>query len=201
MNHPIVRTIIRYFLQGLILITPVAITVYIIVQSFFILDELLPFDLFPGAGIIIIFTLVTFLGFAGNTIVGKPIKALFKELLNRTPVVKSIYTTISDLFTSILGQKKKFTEPVLVKLSTESNLERLGFVTQTDLHELGISSQKVAVYLPHSYNFSGNLFVVNEKNITPLNAKSAEVMKFIVSGGVTTLAEARREIKENEETL
>lgn len=201
MNHPYFRALIRYFLQGLVLITPVAITVYIIVQAFFIIDDLLPFDLFPGAGLLIIFGLVTFLGFAGNTIVGRPIKALFNELLNKTPLVKSIYTTIADLFTSILGQKKKFTEPVLVKLSAESNLERLGFVTQTDLNELGISPNKVAVYLPHSYNFSGNLFIVDQRNVTPLNAKSAEVMKFIVSGGVTTLAEARREIRENEENL
>ena len=47
-----------------------------------------------------------------------------------------------------------------------------------------MSESQVAVYLPHSYAFSGNLFIVDKENITPLNASSAEVMKFIVSGGV-----------------
>ena len=62
----------------------------------------------------------------------------------------------------------------------------MGFITQKDLSNLGIEKGKVAVYLPHSYNFSGNLFIVPVENITPLDAPPAEVMKFIVTAGVTS---------------
>ena len=193
------KLVLRYFFQGLLLIAPVAITVFILVKAFTIIDDLLPFDLFPGAGILILFGLITGLGYSGNTIVGRPVKVVMQEFMNRTPLIKTIYQSINDLVTALVGQKKKFTEPVLVKLSAESNIERLGFVTQSDLHELGITEEKVAVYFPHSYNFSGNLFIVKKENVSPLNAKSAEVMKFIISGGVTTLAEARKALQESEE--
>ena len=66
-------------------------------------------------------------------------------------------------------------------------MERLGFITQHDLSGLGISSEKVAVYLPHSYTFSGNLVIVPVANITALNTNSTEVMKFIVTAGVTAI--------------
>ncbi len=88
---------------------------------------------------------------------------------------------------AFVGKDKKFTEPVLVKVNKDSDLEKLGFITQHDLTELGIEAGKVAVYLPHSYNFSGNLFIVPSANVKPLNVNSAEVMKFIVSAGVTSI--------------
>ena len=69
------------------------------------------------------------------------------------------------------------------------------FITKKDLSEVGIKDL-VAVYFPHSYNFSGNLFLVSADNITPLpNFKSADAMKFIVSGGVTDLIQTEEEKK------
>jgi uncharacterized membrane protein len=85
---------------------------------------------------------------------------------------------------AFVGKEKKFNQPVLVKVNLNSDLEKLGFVTQTDLSDLKIKD-KVAVYFPHSYNFSGELFIVPKENITPLDVNSGELMKFIVSGGVT----------------
>jgi len=90
---------------------------------------------------------------------------------------------------AFVGKDKKFTEPVLVKVNKDSELEKLGFITQHDLTTLGIEAGKVAVYLPHSYNFSGNLFIVPASNVKPLNANSAEIMKFIVTAGVTAIPE------------
>jgi uncharacterized membrane protein len=90
---------------------------------------------------------------------------------------------------AFVGKDKKFTEPVLVKVNKDSELEKLGFITQHDLSRLGIEKGKVAVYLPHSYNFSGNLFIVPARNITPIDASPTEVMKFIVTAGVTAIPE------------
>ena len=70
------------------------------------------------------------------------------------PLVKIIYTSIKDFMSAFVGKEKKFTEPVLVKVNVNSDLEMLGFITQHDLTALGINSAKVAVYIPYSYTFS-----------------------------------------------
>ncbi|MEG1573365.1 MAG: DUF502 domain-containing protein, partial [Bacteroidales bacterium] len=107
----------------------------------------------------------------------------------KLPFIKLIYTSIKDLMSAFVGKKKKFTEAVMVKASKESDLYKLGFITQTDLAFLGLSEKMVAVYLPHSYAFSGNLWLVPAENITPVQANAADVMKFIVSGGVAASAD------------
>jgi uncharacterized membrane protein len=93
---------------------------------------------------------------------------------------------------AFVGKERRFTEPVLVKVTRDGHLEKMGFITQKDLSNLNIPNGKVAVYLPHSYNFSGNLFIVSVESITPLDASPAEVMKFIVSAGVTSIDNKQR---------
>ena len=185
------KSIISYFLQGLVLVVPLAATSYILYALFNLIDDLIPWKLFPGSGILILFALLTFLGFLGNTFIAQPIKTWFKRLLDRAPAIKTVYSAITDMLNAVVGKRKKFTTPVLVKLSTESNLRRIGFITQEDLSSLGVDEGWVSVYLPHSYNFSGNLFVVERANVTPLEVKSSEAMKFIVSGGVTEVPRSK----------
>jgi uncharacterized membrane protein len=186
--------IIRYFLQGLLLISPIAITIYAIYVSFEFVDglliqyltELIGFKI-PGLGLIIILTFITLIGVIGSSILLKPILNSLDKIISQAPLVKIIYTSIKDFMSAFVGKDKKFTEPVLVKFDKNIDLERLGFITQHDLTGLGIEANKVAVYLPHSYTFSGNLVIVPVENIKPLNANSTEVMKFIVTAGVTAI--------------
>ena len=186
--------LIRYFFQGLLLISPLAITIYALVVSFEFVDGLLLNQLYkitginiPGLGLVLIVTFVTLIGIVGSSILIKPILNSLDKIISQAPLVKIIYTSIKDFMSAFVGKDKKFTEPVLVKVNKDSDLEKMGFVTQRDLTSLGIDADKVAVYLPHSYTFSGNLFIVPAANVKPLNANSAEVMKFIVSAGVTAI--------------
>jgi uncharacterized membrane protein len=186
--------LIRYFFQGLLLISPLAITIYAIVVSLEFIDGLLIQYLtrligfkIPGLGFIIIVTFITLIGVLGSSYLIKPILNSIDRLVSQAPLVKIIYTSIKDFMNAFVGKDKKFTEPVLVKVNKDSDLEKLGFITQHDLTALGIEAGKVAVYLPHSYNFSGNLFIVPAANIKLLNANSTEVMKFIVSAGITAI--------------
>ena len=94
---------------------------------------------------------------------------------------------LSRSLTEFLRTKKRFDKPVLVKQNNNYEVQKLGFITQEDLTYLGIGSDKVAVYLPHSYAWSGNQFIVPKENVTPINASSTTVMKFIISGGVTKI--------------
>jgi len=187
--------LIRYFFQGLLLISPLAITIYAIVVSFNYIDGLLLQDLtdligfkIPGLGLIIILTFITLIGVLGSSILIKPFLNSIDRFISQAPLVKIIYTSIKDFISAFVGKEKKFTEPVLVKLSKDSDLEKIGFVTQHDLSALGIESGKVAVYMPYSYAFSGNLYIVPSANIKPLNTNPTEVMKFVVSAGVTNIA-------------
>jgi uncharacterized membrane protein len=190
----IMNRLIRYFLQGLLLISPLAITIYAIYVSFEFIDglliqyltDLIGFKI-PGLGLIIILAFITLIGVIGSSILLKPILHSLDKIISQAPLVKIIYTSIKDFMSAFVGKDKKFTEPVLVKLSQDFDLERLGFITQHDLSGLGISAEKVAVYLPHSYTFSGNLVIVPVANIKALNANSTEVMKFIVTAGVTAI--------------
>ncbi len=178
------RKFINHFLQGLLLIAPISITLFVIYTLLGWVDGLLPMK-FPGLGLLIIVGSIALIGFAGAAFIKKPLAFIFRSVIERIPLVKILYTSISDLLSAFVGQKKKFTEPVMVIMNRESNIRKLGFITERELMNIGISNDFVAVYLPHSYNFSGNMFIVPAENVIPVEANSAEFMKFIVSGGVT----------------
>jgi uncharacterized membrane protein len=184
----IIRQIASWFFQGLLVIVPLAVLGYVIYTLFIFLDQLIPFEI-PGLGILSLLIFITLMGFLGSTIVAQPFKWWFEELLKRVPPLKTMYHTVADLIAALVGNKKRFDKPVMVKVSESSNLYKLGFLTQEDLSHLGIEENLVAVYFPHSYNFSGNLFIVPKSHVKPLNNKSVEVMKFIVSGGVVEMDE------------
>ena len=184
------RKLAYYLVQGILFTVPIAVTVYVIIVMLRFIDqllpEILPFELeIPGLGILILLVAITFIGFLGNTVIATPVNYWFNKLLDKAPLIKTIYTALTDFTQAILGGKKQtFTEPVLVKLSED--IEKPGFITQSDLSEWGISEEKVMVYLPHSYGFTGNIFIVPRKNVRPLPLKGSEMMKVILSGGVAS---------------
>lgn len=177
--------IFRYFFRGLLFLVPLALTVYILIQSIQWLDGLIPVKV-PGLGLLIILATVTFFGYLGSTLLVKPFFDILEKLIIKLPLANIIYTSLKDLMVAFVGDKRKFSQAVLVVMNEDFGIHKLGFITQEDLSHLGMPG-KVAVYLPHSYNFSGNLFVVPRKNIIPIDAPGADVMKFIVSGGVAGL--------------
>jgi uncharacterized membrane protein len=179
------NTIIKYFFRGLLLVIPLGLTIYILVAAVQWMDSLLSLK-YPGTGILIIIAGITIVGYIGSTFIAKPIFDFFEKLLNRLPLVRIIYSSLKDLISAFVGDKKKFNQPVLVTINKDSELQKLGFITQEDLSNLGIK-EKIAVYLPHSYNFSGDLYIVPKENVRLIEAAGADIMKFIVSGGVTAM--------------
>ena len=178
------KKFINYFLQGLLYIVPISVTFYVVYWTFQKIDGIFSFD-FPGLGIIISFLLITLIGYIGSSIIKSPINAFFQRVLKKAPLLKTIYSSVRDLMSTFVGKKKGFKQAVFVRLFDNSTIERIGFITNNDLEKLNINEGRVLVYIPHSYNFSGNLFVVEKKYITPIDAPSSEIMKLIVSGGVS----------------
>ncbi len=177
------KRLLGYFLQGLLYTLPIAATIYVVVEAIILIDGIIPVK-FPGLGLLILILAITLVGFLGSTIIVQQFFSL-EKILDRIPLIKIIYTSVKDLLSAFVGKKKRFTKPVLVKM--EGGVERLGFVTQEDLTDIGIPTTKIGVYIPFSYAVTGNLIIVPRENVTPIDANSADIMKFVISGGVTEL--------------
>jgi uncharacterized membrane protein len=178
--------LVSYFFRGLIVVTPIIVTVYLFYHTITWLDNLVGVKI-PGLGFLISLTGITLIGFFGTGLITKPIFDIFDNLMDKTPGVKFIYSSVKDMLEAFVGDKKKFTEPVLVEMTT-SGIMKIGFVTKTDLSDLGSDKNLkdyVGVYFPHSYNFSGNLFIVPKSKLVVLKGKNSDLMKMVVSGGVT----------------
>lgn len=177
-----------YFFQGLLLVVPISLSIWVIYEAFFYIDELIPFELSKGLGFLIIIGGITILGFLGSLFITRPILGFIEKIISNVPVLKFLYSTIRDFMEAFVGEKKRFTEGVLVTLDKANGIERPGFITAKDLSRLGLPG-KVAVYMPFSYQFAGDLLIVPADSVRPLPISGAEVMKFIVSGGVTEFQE------------
>lgn len=173
----------QYFLQGLLFLVPVVSTVYVIYVIFSKIDGIFPFDM-PGLGFLLTIGLILAVGFVASNLLANRIMLLVDRMFARLPLVTMIYTSIKDLVDAFVGDKKSFNKPVSVALDADNKISVLGFITRENLNTLAIADS-VAVYLPQSYNFAANLIIVDRSRVTPLAADPKEVMKFIVSGGVS----------------
>ena len=188
------KTIIRYFVQGLLILLPLGLSFYFIYYIFSKTAFLLTYIgltvnpyVDPIIGAFAVLGFIVLAGMLGSTIIVRPLLLVLDRVAEKTPLFKTVYSSIKDLMSAFVGNKKKFDRPVMVMMNKENNIQQLGFITQTDLAELGIREGKVAVYLPMSYSFSGNLVIVPSEQVRSLNASSSETLKFIVSGGVSDI--------------
>ncbi|RLD36925.1 MAG: hypothetical protein DRI74_08035 [Bacteroidetes bacterium] len=190
------KALMRYFVQGLLYLVPIVITAYVILLMFNWVDDItVPYEIkylgfqIPGLGLVIMLVFITVVGLLGSSFIFRPIIHYFELLINRAPLIKDLYSAVKDLMSAFVGVKKKFTEPVLVKMDV-GGLQRIGFITQKNgVEEMGISKDQLVVYLPYSYGIMGTVIVVPKENVKSINLPSTEVMKFIVSGGVTKVLE------------
>lgn len=178
------RILMGYFFRGLLLIVPVAVIGMVAFEALRWLDQIVKVDI-PGLGIVIVLVGIVLIGWLGSTFFYQRLAEIGDDVLRRVPFLKTVYDALKDLMEGLVGSKKKFDRPVLVTPLDGSGLAQLGFLTQEDLSHLGIDSTHVAVYVPYSFAWSGRLFIVPVGSVTPVDAKAAEVMKFILSGGVT----------------
>jgi uncharacterized membrane protein len=185
-------TLLRSFLQGLILISPIAATGFLIVKVFDSVDSMVPYNLVPfvprGIGFFMVVVLVTLIGYLGTRFfVGRWLFDSFAFVLEHTPGVKHLYSSLRDIISSFVGEKKKFNKPVWVCVSHAPDTWRIGFMTQKDMSHYGMGD-KVAVYLPHAYAISGWVILTDPANVKPVKEMTAaQAMKFAVSGGITTV--------------
>ncbi|MFW1678391.1 DUF502 domain-containing protein [Pontibacter sp. JAM-7] len=202
MKNPLLfRSLIRFFFQGLLILLPAVLTVYLVYLIFAALNNTVfsaigsVIQVFfpaisPGAETVLLgglctLALIILTGAIASNYLGAIVLSWLDRLLEKTPVVKLLYNTLKDLFKAFLGDQKSFEAPVLVTLTPDGAIKAMGFITNDQLDEFGLA-QDVAVYLPQSYNFAGNLIIVPKDRITRLDAKASRVTTFVVSGGITS---------------
>lgn len=186
------KSVLNNFFRGMLIVIPVSITIYITYATLTWMNDFFNriffswFDFeFPGLGILTAFAAITLIGFIISRTFVKPIVLYFEKLFVHTPLINIVYSSLKDLTEAFVGDKKRFNKPVYVALN-DSGMKRLGFITADELNHLKLEGE-VAVYCPHSYNFSGNLYIVPRDQVTPVKTDSADFMRFIVSGGVTRI--------------
>lgn len=192
------KGLFKFFIRGLLFIAPIGVTVILFLKIFAWFEELIDetklegFTL--GIFLVLLFAFVSLIGFLGSSLIAQPISTFFERLIGRIPLVSFVYSSIKDLMDAFVGNKKKFNKPVLVNMNDSGSLQKLGFITQKDLSDIGLQG-KVVVYLPHSYAFSGNMYIVDKANIKRLDLPSSDVMKFIVSAGVAGYDDLKKSIE------
>jgi uncharacterized membrane protein len=182
------KRVVRWFLQGLIYFVPIALTVFVLVASFRAIDSglrSLVGSEVPGVGILILVVVVTLLGFLLSNFLSRRILGLFERVLDRLPLVKLLHTSVKDLMGAFVGDQRRFDQPVAIEILPGSDVHAFGFVTRDSLADLGLGEELVAVYLPQSYNFAGQLLAVPRARVKKIEHDSAEMMAFVVSGGVS----------------
>lgn len=185
---------LKYFLRGLIVVAPLAITVYICVAIFQTVDGWLGFtwhgSTIHGLGFVVTIAFITLMGFLATSLVARGALAALESVFERLPFVRLLYTSSKDMLSAFVGEKRRFDKPVLLTLTADGAVRVLGFLTADSMDSLGIAGH-VTVYVPQSYGFAGNMLVVRREQVTRLDADSAEVMAYIISGGVTDVERGR----------
>jgi uncharacterized membrane protein len=200
------KKLAKYFISGLVFVAPIGITVYVIYWMFGGIDRLVGGPLntllqnhgiprIPGLGVLILLIVITLVGVLTSTFLMKGTMRVIDSMMGRLPLVKLLYSSIKDLIGAFVGNKKRFDKPVLVTLVPQGDIKAMGFITRESLEFLGLTDQ-VAVYFPQSYNFAGGLAIVPRNQVHPLNVDSADVMAFIVSGGISGPGQAKQVHKE-----
>lgn len=181
------KKLISYFIKGLLVFVPIALTIFLLFWVFTSFDAIFKGRLpkyFPGLGLLLSIVLITFIGFLASNFLGKKLFQLIDKLFSNLPLIKLLYSAVKDILEAFAGDKKSFDKPVIASVGPGSNAKIVGFITRDSLENLGLNDY-VAVYMPQSYNFAGNVLLFPKEAVQPLNIESSQAMAFIVSGGLS----------------
>ena len=175
--------LLNYFLRGLVVIVPLALTIYVCAMIFTTIDNWLGLPV-RGLGFVLALVLITLVGALASSIVTRSLLGAVDRLFERLPFVRLLYSSAKDMLNAFVGEKRRFDKPVLVSISNDRAVKVLAFLTSESLASLGVEGH-VTVYMPQSYGFAGHILVVPANRVERIDADAADVMAFIISGGVT----------------
>ena len=182
------KKVFAYFVQGFIILAPIAITLYAMYWLFDKVDSILrPYLNIPGLGFLIIVAFIVLVGWVSSNFLMGSFISFFDQWMERTPVIKFIYSSTKDFFESFAGDKKKFSKAILANVFSE-DVWIVGFLTDEEMEKFDLGADQVAVYVPQAYNFAGQLYILPRSRVRKIEGITAgEAMKYAVTGGVVDL--------------
>ncbi|MBS1620924.1 MAG: DUF502 domain-containing protein [Bacteroidetes bacterium] len=190
------RKIFRYFLQGVIVLAPIGVTAWAIYWLFDRVDSILrPYLNIPGLGFVIILVFIILVGWISTQFFVGSIINLFDTWMDRTPVIKFIYTSTKDFFEAFGGEKKKFSHPILATIFSD-DVWVMGFLTDEELEKLDMGAEMVSIYIPQAYHWAGQLYILPRHKLKRIEKLTpGEAMKYAITGGVVDLEEDKKDIQ------
>ncbi|ATW23441.1 DUF502 domain-containing protein [Candidatus Formimonas warabiya] len=183
------KKLVKFFLRGLLLITPVGITVFIVYKVGALMDSLaagllkiFAIPTYPGMGILLAVAVITLVGMLSKNWFSKKLFRYIDMVFTNVPLVKVIYTTVRDTISTFTEGKKGFSQLALVHIPS-SDIKLLGFITNEELDRFGLDGY-VSVYLMQSMQWAGNLVLVPKEMVTVLDMSVEDAIKFIASAGL-----------------
>ncbi len=200
-KRPGILTRLRnYFLTGIIVTAPIALTIYLTWQFIDWVDSqaipllpaqynpenYLPFSL-PGLGLVISIVILTFVGFLTANIFGRTLLRAGERLVNRMPVVRTIYGALKQILETVLSQSSNsFRQAGLVEYPRRG-IWTVAFVTGETEGEVAqcLDDDMINIYVPTTPNpTSGFLLMVPRQDLIFLDMPVADAAKYIISIGV-----------------
>ena len=185
------KRLAHWFVRGLVVVVPIVATVWLLTDLFTWIDKLVVDGvdhLFkirrPGIGFALAVIAITTIGWLASFLLGRWLERVADWVLSRIPLVRTIYGTLKDILAAVGGEKKTFEHPVVVTLFPGGTAKVLGFVTRSDLAEIGLPGD-VAVLMQQSLNFAGNILIFPREQVRALDVDSGKFMTFVMSGGLT----------------
>ncbi|MFS0862014.1 DUF502 domain-containing protein [Fredinandcohnia sp. 179-A 10B2 NHS] len=191
------KRIIQNFVKGILTVVPIILVIYVVFKVFMFLDGLLggflkPYlreDYIPGIGILATLVLITILGWLSTKFFTGTIIRVLDRILERIPLVKTLYSVSKDTIHSFVGEKKSFSKVALVTLPG-TEMKVVAFITTEDLGSFyDPLKDHVAVYVQQTFQIAGFTVLIPKDQVEIIDVKPEDAMKFILSGGMTSKAE------------
>ncbi len=180
----------QYFLRGILVLSPVFITLCALFWGFTKVDGILqPYVTRPGLGFASVLLFIILVGWISTFYFIKRISRLLGNGIEHTPGVSFIYTSIRDFFEAFVGNKRRFNTAVLVDV-TAAGVWVVGFLTDEDPALFNLGDGHVSVYVPQAYTVGGQLYLLKRDRVRLIEKLApADVMKYAVTGGAVEITE------------
>lgn len=178
------RRLAQYFLHGILVVAPIAITLAALMWVFTAVDRLLrPVIDIPGLGFLTVIALIVFTGWLSSFFVIEQVIDFFDEWLERLPGVSLVYSPVRDFLKALVGRKRRFNRTVLVSLFAD-DVWVVGFLTDEEVRGFDLGDEHIAVYIPQAYNIAGQLYLVPRHRVREMpGVPAGDAMRYAVTGG------------------
>jgi uncharacterized membrane protein len=182
------KKISKYLLNGLIVMVPIVITVFVVQQIFSLAEKLLGQYLpihFPGLGLLSVLIIIVLVGWLSSHWILKQPLALGERLVNSIPVVKFIYNSVKQVSTAVLESQQLFGQAVLVPYP-HPGVRTLGFLMPALSEPLAtkLTGEYVCVFIPMSLNMTaGSNIIVPKEDVIILDVTSESALQYVLTAG------------------